>query len=152
MRIMTAAATALLSVGLLTACATTDEDASPRAQSFADLEGDTRLGEQVDRICFSRQIDGFGETTRNTVVVDAGVNDYYLLRTTGSCFDLEFAQSIAFDSFSSCLTRGDRLVAFDSAFGPGHGDTRPQRCLITEIYAWDADAESVPEESDASST
>lgn len=130
---------------VLAGCASTDEDREPRERN--PYIGDARLGEEIDRICFGSQIDGFGETTDYTVIVEARVNDYYLIETSNYCQDLDFAQSIAFDRATSCLTRGDAILAFDTVFPhadrPGIG---PNRCLIRHIYEWDPDAEAEEEE------
>lgn len=121
---------------LLTACATPALDPSP-PDGFAE---DARLGERVDRICFGRSINGFGETTRRTIVLEANVNDYYLVETFGSCRDLDWAQSVALDQYASCLTTSDALIPYDSAFGPDRSGIAPQACRIKAIYEWDPDA------------
>ncbi|MEM9738586.1 MAG: DUF6491 family protein [Pseudomonadota bacterium] len=106
----------------------------------ADYLASPALGEETDRICFTRNIDGFGATTRTTVIVEEGINDYYLVEVFGGCQDLDFAQSLAFTrTTGSCLTRGDRLLAFDTAF-PTRSDTRfNNQCTIKTIYEWDKD-------------
>jgi hypothetical protein len=110
-----------------------------------------RSGEAVDRICFASSIDSFQQTTDYTVILERSVNDYYLVETFARCQDLRYAQLIGVDSFGSCLTRGDAIIASDSAFSLNRrGDIPPQRCLVKAIYKWDPDAE-VPgdtEESD----
>jgi hypothetical protein len=136
----------------VSACAT---DTSPEAvaereearaaQVFAN---DVRRGEEVDRVCFASSIDGFGETTRRAVVIREG-GDRYLVETFGGCFDLDWAQSLAIDSFSSCLTKGDRIFASDSAFGFDKSDTR-QSCLVKAIYEWNPDAEEAADQDDGS--
>ena len=135
----TAAAVLLLT---LSACATanTPEAIAEREQARADevFANDIRRGEIVDRVCFASNIDSFGETTRRAVVVREG-RDRYLIETFGGCFDLDWAQSLAIDSFSSCLTKGDRIFASDSAFGFDKQDLR-QSCRIKAIYEWDPDA------------
>lgn len=114
-----------------------------RAEVFAD---DPRRGEEVRRVCFASQIDSFGETTDRAVVIREG-RDYYLLETFGGCFDLDWAQSLAIDSATSCLTKGDRIFASDSAFGlGGDGLSHAQSCRIKTIYAWDRDAETKSED------
>ncbi len=124
----------------LAACATAttpEERAEERAaQVFAD---DPRRGEQVDRVCFARSIDSFGETTKRAVVIREGF-DHYLVETFGGCFDLDWAQSLAIDSFSSCLTRGDNIIAFESVFGPDKTDGIRNSCKVKAIYEWDHDA------------
>jgi hypothetical protein len=129
----------------LAACATGPVDTSP-PEAYAD---DPRLGERVDRICFGSSINGFGETTSRTIVLNAGVNEHYLVETFGSCQDLDWARSVSFDQFSSCLTASDSIIPYDSAFGPRANDFPAQRCQIKAIYEWDPDAgEAEAEDSD----
>ncbi len=127
----------------LSACATASspEATAEREHARADevFANDIRRGEQVDRVCFASNIDSFGETTRRAVVVREG-RDRYLIETFGGCFDLDWAQSLAIDSFSTCLSKGDRIFASDSAFGFDRQDLR-QSCRVKAIYAWDPDAE-----------
>lgn len=137
---------------VISACATAT---TPEQQAELDekrasevFANDIRRGELVDRVCFTRQIDGFGETTDRAVVIREG-RDHYLVETFGGCFDLDWAQSIAFDSFGSCLSRGDRLVPFDSAFGNNNGIRHPQACRVKAIYEWNRDAEEEVEPSEA---
>jgi len=116
-----------------------DQDAAARQAA----ETDPRRGESVDRVCFVSSINGFTETTRSSVVIEARVNDYYQIETFGNCFDLDDALTIGFDTFgaSNCLTRGDAIIASDSAFGLYDGfGIAPQRCTIREIYAWTPEA------------
>lgn len=103
---------------------------------------DARLGERVDRICFSRSVDGFRENTRRTLIVERGVNDEYLIETAGSCYDLKNAQSLSFDTFgaSSCISKGDSIYAYDSVFGPDRTNTPTIRCPISAIYEWHEEA------------
>ncbi len=123
----------------LIACSTPKDD-GPRYNEFS--EQDPRIGEEVKRVCRGSGIDGFGETTRNTVVVSTGVKKQHLLKVAGGCFNLQNAQSISFDQHSSCLSRGDSLLAYENAFGPSHTDPRPIKCIITNIYEYDMDAVS----------
>ncbi len=126
-----------LASAALVACATND-DSTTKFTEFS-LE-DPRIGEEVKRVCRGNGINGFGETTRNTVVVSTGVNKRHLLKVSGGCFNLKHAQSIAFDQHSSCIARGDKLVAFESVFGPSTSDRAPMKCFITNIYEYDIDA------------
>lgn len=111
----------------------------PRLQA-ADYLASPALGEETNRICFTRSIDGFSATTRSTVIVEEGVNDFYLIEVFGGCQDLDWAQSLAFTrTTGSCLTRGDRLVTFDSVL-PTKSDVRfSNQCTIKRIYEWDED-------------
>lgn len=133
------------SVVLLWSCASAGDPAEDGVAAYAD---DPRLGAEVDRICFGRQINGFGETTDRTIIVRAGANEHYLIETIGFCRDLDWAQSIALDRFSSCLTRGDSIIPFDSAFGPDRRDLPAQSCRINAIYDWDEDAEAPAEDAE----
>ena len=130
-------------VFLLSACATAanggmgDRD---EAKGIEQFEGDPRLGKQVDRMCFTSDIDSFSANTDDTVVLEASPNRHYLVETS-ACFTLDRAQSIAVSSKQSCASKGDYLLVSDSAFGlensTGMG---PDRCFIKSIYEWDDDA------------
>ena len=129
---------ATATIAILGACST-----APAADEQADeWRSDARLGERVDRICFRSSIDNFGQTTRNSVVVERGVNDTYLIETSGYCRDLKNALSLTFDSFpgSGCVTTGDSLYAYDSVFGPDETSIPSIQCPIRAIYKWDEDA------------
>ena len=134
----------------VSACATelTPEQLEAREQEKADqvFANDPRRGEQVRNLCFASQIDSFGQTTKRAVVVREG-RDHFLIETFPGCFDLDFAQGLAIDSFSSCLSKGDRILAFDTPFGNrGHSGIQ-QSCRVKAIYEWDEDAGK--EDSDA---
>lgn len=128
---------------VVSACATelTPEQLEAREKEKAEqvFANDPRRGEEVRRLCFASQIDGFGETTKRAVVVSEGL-DHYLIETFPGCFDLDWAQGLAIDSTSSCLTKGDRLFAFDSPFGNHSGSAVQQSCRVKAIYEWDRDA------------
>lgn len=140
---------AMLFVISACATATTPEQQAEREEKRASevFADDVRRGELVDRVCFARQIDGFVETTDRAVVIREG-RDHYLVETFAGCFDLDWAQSIAFDSFGSCLSRGDRLVPFDSVFGKSNSTHHPQACRVKAIYEWNKDAEEEAEPAD----
>lgn len=128
---------------------TSPEAVAEREQAKADavFANDVRRGAEIDRVCFASSIDGFGETTRRAVVIREG-RDRYLIETFGGCFDLDWAQSLGIDTFSSCLTKGDRIFASDSAFGFDKQDLR-QSCRVKAIYEWDPDAEATEEAPDS---
>lgn len=136
----------------VTACATatTPEalEARERAKAEAVFADDPRRGDEVKRLCFASQIDSFGETTKRAVVVREG-GDHYLIETFAGCFDLDWAQSLAIDSATSCLSKGDRILAFDSAFVRHDDVGHQQSCRVKTIYEWDRDAEESDEESEA---
>lgn len=139
----------------VTACATatSPEAVEAREQAKADavFAGDPRRGEEIDRLCFASQIDSFGETTKRAVVVREG-RDYFLVETFPGCFDLDWAQSLAFDSMTSCLSRGDRVFAFDNVFARSDIVGHQQSCRIKSIYKWDRDAEAVEDDTDEEET
>lgn len=135
------------------ATATTPEALEAREKERAEqvFASDPRRGEEVKRICFSNSIDGFGETSKRAVVVSEGL-DQYLIETFPGCFDLDWAQALAIDSFSSCLTKGDRIVPFDSPFGNSHRSNQTNGCRVKAIYEWNRDAEDAegaPEEEES---
>lgn len=130
---------------IISACATAT---TPEQQAALDekraaevFANDVRRGPEVDRVCFTNQIDGFGETTKRAVVISEGL-DRYLVETYPGCFDLDWAQSLAVDSFSSCLTRGDKIYAFENFTGPDRNDRFNQSCRVKAIYEWNRDAEA----------
>lgn len=127
----------VLASSLLAACATAPSDTPKGAAKFAD---DPRLGAKVDKICFNRSIDSFSRNDRDTVVVREGPNEHYLIEIRGACINLRHAQTIAFDSSLSCVTRTDALIVSTSAFTLNDPTRGPQRCRISEIYEWDDDA------------
>lgn len=141
---------------VVSACATATTPEQLEAQEKADaaevFADDPRRGEEVDRVCFTRNINGFGETTRRAIVIREG-NDNYLVETFPGCFDLDWAQAISFDSFGGCLSKGDRVFAFDNAFGGQRTDRMPQFCRVKTIYEWDRDAgKEAAEEADTDET
>lgn len=132
----------------VSACAT---DTSPeavaereKARADAVFANDIRRGKAVKKVCFTNSIDGFGETTKRAVIIREG-RDRYLVETFPGCFDLDWAQSLAINSFSSCLTKGDKIFASDSAFGFDKRDIGSQSCRVKAIYEWDPDAEQADE-------
>lgn len=122
----------------LTACASTDGERSATGVDF--YEGDPRLGESVSSACYGREIDGFRETRRNSVIIEGIGRREYLL-TTRACFDLDSAFALGVSSRGGCLGRGDRLFVSDTgvplAFG---GASDLESCTITGIYDWNEDA------------
>lgn len=120
----------------LGACSATPAD---NTQQNIDVQSDARVGEAVNQLCFASTIDNFKMPTRNSVVVEKGVNDEYLIQTMGNCFDLQNAMSLSFDTFpgSGCISKGDSIFAYDSVFGPDNMSMPAMRCPIAQIYKWD---------------
>ena len=120
---------------LFSACASTGS--TGRDAAIAETLSDSRVGEEVDRICFTSGIDSFSEEKRNSVVLRRGVNDEYLV-ITRSCPQLDMAQSMRLDSTGGCLRRLDYIRVYQSAFGPSDADRFAfDRCQIDAIYKWD---------------
>ncbi len=137
----------VIPAALLGSCTT--PPGTGKARGIEALADDPRLGEKLDKVCFTSTIDGFRANGRDTVVLDDSPNRHYLVETTGGCINLDYAQSIAIDSKLSCIRKGDYLIVSDSAFSiTGSTGAAPQRCLIKSLYAWDDDAvtEDEPEE------
>ena len=139
-----------LACGAVTAMVAACTSAPDEQAADADWMTDARLGEQVDRICFSSSIDNFRAPSRDTVIVEKGVNDEYLIQTFGNCYYLRNAQELSLDTFggSSCLSKGDAIFAYDSVFGPDKTDIGPVRCPIKAIYEWNEDAAEAEEDSE----
>ncbi len=121
----------------LMACASTSGSDDKALQ---ELLNDPRVDEQVDRICFNRNIDGFSMNARRSVVLRKGVRDKYLVTVSGGCPSLRYAQSIGIDSNTSCIGPGDSLIVSESAFSLDDGGIGPDRCFINRIYNWNEDA------------
>lgn len=119
----------------------------PVPRGIAAYEGDVRLGERVDRICFASSIDGFSANKDRTVVLRDGRKEY-LVEVYGACPELDFAQSIGIEARTGCLTRSDALIVSSSLIGQT-GATGPNRCLIKEMHTWDSRAKDQPAEADA---
>ena len=139
---------ALLATSLIVvACATTDDDTERLrgAEQFAD---DPRLGEPVDRLCFAARIDSFSQTTRDTIIVREG-RDHYLIEVHGACQTLDHAQTVGFDAFGSCLTKGDNLIVSESIAPRRASAFNTDRCLVRGIYEWDPDAAETEDDDDA---
>ena len=133
----------------LSACASalTAEERAEQLNTalYAD---DPRRGEEVSRICFAANIDGFSQTTDRAVVVREGLQDY-LVTTRHRCTDLDHAFSLQMKSHSACLQRGDKLIGSESAFGQNRSGHPELSCLVDKIYQWDADAGATSDVSEA---
>jgi hypothetical protein len=125
----------LLLAGLMAAACTT-APGEPSLRGLDKYADDPRLGAETDRICFASTIDGFSENERSTVVLHEGRNRF-MVEVTGTCFDLDNAESIGIDGRGGCLTPGDAIIVVAT----GGASLGPRRCLIREIHNWDPKAE-----------
>lgn len=144
--------TALISLTVLALAACASSDGEPRIRGAAQFADDPRLGEQVNKICFTSRFDGFSETTKDTAVIEVGRN-HYLVETFGGCFNLDDALSIGLGNRTGCLHRGDRLYVSESVFPTrGFGSNGLERCTINSMYKWDPKAESPEAEDETEDT
>ena len=113
----------------------------------AGEKADPRQGDQVDRICFGRDIRNFktidGED--DAVLLERGINDWYKATLIGACNyrELKWAQAVAIEQrpAGGCVTPGDYLV-FNRSISRDFSFPNSTRCAISEIYKWDDKAEA----------
>lgn len=134
MRFVTFAAAATLAVA---GCQT----AAERETADAEMERlvAARQGAEVDRICFTNNINGWNALGRNAVLLEKGVNDWYKVELTGTCDPQWAFESIALVSRpggASCLTRNDRLITDDVSV--------PGVCYVDRIFEWDETKDPAP--------
>ena len=128
-----------VSAAALAAAACQSPEAAERAaQNQAELDRliAVRQGPEVDRICFSGQINSWSELSRDSILLRRGVNDWYKVDLNGTCNPQWAFNSIALasrPSGTSCITPGDRITTDEPEIGGV--------CLIDAIYEWDEDAE-----------
>ncbi len=131
----------ILSGLLLMSCASSGPSKADARRAI--LLEDVRVGEQVEEICFSRQIDRFRENGRDSVVLTRGASDEFLLMIRG-CPLLSRAQSIRTGN-RGCLRDMGNIFVSDTVSAPLSGV--PQRidtCPVHAIYRWNEDAEDQP--------
>ncbi len=126
---------AVLSMAVITSsCASTDKN-ERKPRGIAALQNDPRLGEEVDKICFSRNISGFESLDERTIILRRNVKDRYVVETYGTCTDLDSAWEIALDSFSSCIRKQDRIILTRTTSRPFN-----RTCHIKSIHKWNRKA------------
>lgn len=85
-------------------------------------------GEQVNSVCFTNQIRGWQPLSRNAIVLERGLNDYYRVTLNGACDATHSGLTMATESRSGiCLGIGDD-IDFANDFSPS--------CSIESIHAW----------------
>ena len=117
---------ACLTMSLISACANNDESKEPK-------KIDPRQGEEVNQICFNRNMDGWSplEGNNKAILVTDRKRDEYKLDLIGTCDPQWAMMRIATISRgnSSCLSRGDKIVT--------DADMNMQdSCTIMRIYKW----------------
>ena len=135
----------LLASLALTACAHQHSQ-----HTDTDTPDQEQRGEAVRSLCFARSISGFELLDDERLIIRKGRRKYEL-QMHGGCPELRFAQHLGVDSFGSCLSRGDRILAFPYGISPQ--DWRPPSCLIDAIYEWlPAKDEQAPASEDIDAT
>ena len=117
----------------LVACAGMPANEQERAALEAEIAA--RQGTEVDRICFVRNIDGWRPLGDEALLLEKGVDDWYMVELTGTCEPEWAFDAIAIRTrpgAALCLTRGDSIATFDA---PLEGT-----CFISHIYEWDDEA------------
>lgn len=112
---------------------------SQRVYGLAALKGDPRLGEEVDKICFARNINGFHGLDQRTLVLNKNVHDDYVVETYGPCVDLDYAWEIALKSVTSCLAPHDEVIITRGSSVP-NSDPFTRTCRIKSIHKWNEKA------------
>ena len=109
----------------------------PQSRDHAvDPDADPRRGEAVETVCFSGGLSGFYQVGDKAVVLRRVPGNAFLVRT-GHCPNLDAVEGLRIDDPAGCLSRGDRLLVFDTQF-PRQGvvSDRPNRCLVMSIHQW----------------
>jgi len=126
----------LVIVCLLVACASTTPGSVPQD----NVTG--ARGEAVNTVCFGGGLSGFREVGDRAVILKRGPGEEYLVETS-HCSKLVAPEGIKIEDPGMCLSHGDHLLVFDTAF-PQRGSRRdrPDRCLVTKIYRWEENREN----------
>lgn len=108
----------------------------PAKGQAVDPDTDPRRGEAVETVCFSGGLSGFYQVGDKAVVLRRVPGNAFLVRT-GHCPNLDAVEGLRIDDPSGCLSRGDRLLVFDTQF-PRRGvvSDRPDRCQVLSIHQW----------------
>ncbi len=102
---------------------------------------DPRIGEEVNRICFARNIDSWKEIDGEdrAILLQTGVRNWHRVELSAGCRsrDFRFAHWIGIDSrpAGGCVTPGDAIIVDTN--GPF-----TRRCIITKINKWDETAQA----------
>lgn len=135
------AAAACLAVGVAMSAAARAGDGNETSEDGVDQ----RLGAEVSRICFPRNINNWKEVDGedNVILLEQGVNDWHRVELAGACrySDIRFTQKIALETrpAGGCVTKGDVITLIDNT---GFNN----RCTIIRINEWDDDAPAPGEE------
>ena len=127
---------------LLTGCATTQDD-----KAKIPLDSDPRVGEEVQQVCFVRDLDGWQNVDNDPKAVIMRMNngETFKLKLIGGCDPSIFDLSIRIETIpgSGCYSPGDK-VKTDGDMTRGYGS----ECRVTSIHKWDAQAVSKTEKAE----
>ena len=104
-------------VGIVTAAALLAGCASMRK---SQLDYREYTGEPV-RSFYMNNLDGWAPVSKDELVVWSGINQAYMLKVSGYCPDLQFANAIAVTSTANTVDKFEKVIV-------GH-----DRCFIQEI-------------------
>lgn len=135
--------TAVIALACLSCTSTPTDPSDQLATGIVVLKKDPRLGEEVGRICFAGQIDGFRTYSKDLVIVESGLRKEFIVETASGCQNLRHAQAIGLPSGLSCLSDLDRILVYDSAFGTQTTPFSTERCAIRSIHRWNEKADPV---------
>jgi len=111
MKTSTAFVSALAAAALLAGCASLKK---------SQLDYHEYTGEPVKSFYMSN-FDGWAPVSKDELVVWAGINKAYLLKVTGYCPDLQFANAIAVTSTANTVDKFEKVIV------------GKDRCFIQEI-------------------
>ena len=127
---------------LLTGCATTQDD-----KAKIPLDSDPRVGEEVQQVCFIRDLDGWQNVDNDSKAVILRMNngETFKLKLKGSCYPNFASLNLAVKTRSSsgCFSPGDK-VKTDGDVPGGSGS----ECIVTSIHKWDEKAVSKTEKAE----
>ena len=124
----------VLLAGLLTGCVSSQGD-----KTQIPWGADPRVGEEVTRVCFARNLDSWQgvDNDRDALILRMNSRESYKLRLSGVC-DPDWARTtiaVITRPGTSCFTHGDKIKT-DSDTDRGYGTA----CTIVGINRWNADA------------
>lgn len=95
-------------------------------------------GPEVSNVCFNRNINNWREMGRGQLLIERGVDDWFLVEMSGGCDAGLSRLTIAIEDRGGggCLDAGDRITFSDGAI--------TRQCTVRRIYEWDEDGESEP--------
>ena len=100
----------IMSMLVLSGCGSAGMPGSNEARIAAALEKhEVVRGEVVNSVANFR-ITGWHAINNRNLILTAGVHDHYLVSLATPCLDLDFAVSIALDTRTSLLSRGDDVI------------------------------------------